>query len=787
MKPILLGVFVCLFTLYGSQAQEIHSEKLKFLGNKNIAPVVYLQNGVPSGVAVDIVRALEKHMPQAIEIEVMDWTEAQQLVARGEADALIQINQTEERAKIYDFSELLLESQFSIFVRVSKMGISGLSSLRGLRVGVEAGGLPEQVLKDSPLIKLTKIPDFIGGFRLLSEAEIDAVVVDYRVGSYILAVNDIWNIKVSGEPIALSYSAFAVKKGSAKLLNDINNALKIIKEDGTYQEIIRKWTPKEGIFRTKEQIDRIFYSAVIFVVFLMLLIAVAWTVTLVRELRRRKGAEEKLREQYFTLLGIIDNTDALIYSVDRHYRYACFNQGHADAMKALYGTDIQKDHSMLEYITESVKRENVKSNLDRALVGERVFMDELWSDQCFQTSFSPIFTDTEIIGVAAFAHDISERARTNEELRRKNRELKAISEFNQILMRSEDEATLLKDVCRIVCDEAGYRMAWVGYAENDDSMTIRPMAWAGYEEGYLSDANITWSDTERGGGASGTAIRNGKGVYVDDFATDPGAIPWRETALQRGYRSSIALPLKDENSKAFGVLNIYSSVPNAFTPDEMRLLGELSDDLAFGIVVLRARVEYKRAEENLKRMNERFLLATTAARVGVWDWDIQKNSLVWDDIMYALYGVKREEFTGAYEAWLKGLHPDDRAASDELSKLARLGEREYDTEFRVVWPDGSIHYLKAYGQIVRDSDGKPSRMTGINYEVTERVETEKELRKLNDELERRVRDRTVELENTNRDLENMNRLFVGRELRMKELKAMIAELEKKGHMKDSET
>jgi len=320
-------------------------------------------------------------------------------------------------------------------------------------------------------------------------------------------------------------------------------------------------------------------------------------------------------------------------------------------------------------------------------------------------------------------------------------------------------------------------MAWVGYADNDDAMIVRPMAWAGYEEGYLSDANITWANTEWGRGASGLAMRNGEGVSIVDFETDPRAIPWRDIALRRGYRSSVALPLKDENSKVFGVLNIYSSVPNAFTPVEMRLLSELSDDLAFGIVVLRARAEYKKTEESLRRINERFLLATTAARVGVWDWDIRKNILVWDDIMYELYGVRREDFNGAYEAWLKGLHPDDRAESDEISRLARLGKQEYDTEFRVIWPNGIIHYLKAYGQIVRDADGMPLRMTGINFDITERVETEKELRKLNEELEKRVKDRTVELENANLDLENMNRLFVGRELRMKELKARIAKLE----------
>ncbi|MFZ1546561.1 MAG: PAS domain S-box protein, partial [Candidatus Nitrotoga sp.] len=137
--------------------------------------------------------------------------------------------------------------------------------------------------------------------------------------------------------------------------------------------------------------------------------------------------------------------------------------------------------------------------------------------------------------------------------------------------------------------------------------------------------------------------------------------------------------------------------------------------------------ERKRAEQNLRQINERFSLAVRAARLGVWDWDIQKDELVWDDGMYELYGVKREDFAGAYEAWLKGIHPDDRASGDEISQQSRRGEREYDTEFRVIWPDGSIHHLKAYGQVMRDADGKPLRMTGVNYDITKRKQAEEAL------------------------------------------------------------
>ena len=130
----------------------------------------------------------------------------------------------------------------------------------------------------------------------------------------------------------------------------------------------------------------------------------------------------------------------------------------------------------------------------------------------------------------------------------------------------------------------------------------------------------------------------------------------------------------------------------------------------------------------LERMNERFSLAANAARLGVWDWDIRKNELAWDDRMYELYGVKREDCAGAGEALLKGVHPDDRAFSDEISIQVRRGEREYETEFRVVWPDGSIHHLKSYGRLVRDADGKPLRMTGVNYDITESKRAQESLK-----------------------------------------------------------
>ena len=98
---------------------------------------------------------------------------------------------------------------------------------------------------------------------------------------------------------------------------------------------------------------------------------------------------------------------------------------------------------------------------------------------------------------------------------------------------------------------------------------------------------------------------------------------------------------------------------------------------------------------SVSRANERFLTATTAGGVGVWDWDVPNNLLVWDEVMYQLYGLQEADFGGAYEAWSVAIHPEDKAATEADIQAALRGEREYAPRFRVIWPDGSIHHIKA--------------------------------------------------------------------------------------------
>jgi signal transduction histidine kinase/CheY-like chemotaxis protein len=209
-------------------------------------------------------------------------------------------------------------------------------------------------------------------------------------------------------------------------------------------------------------------------------------------------------------------------------------------------------------------------------------------------------TDRPLL-VRAIRYSI-QRLAAEEELRRVNRALKVSSECNQALVHATEETELLQNICRNIVEIGGYRLAWVGYAESDEYKSVRPVAQAGFEEGYLEAAKISWADTLRGRGPTGRAIRTGKYQIAQNFHTDPDLAPWRDQAIKRGFASSIAIPLAF-HGQVFGALTVYAPETNAFSQEEIKLLIEMGDDLAYGIMSLRTRKAHLEAENRIVSTN----------------------------------------------------------------------------------------------------------------------------------------------------------------------------------------
>ncbi len=222
-------------------------------------------------------------------------------------------------------------------------------------------------------------------------------------------------------------------------------------------------------------------------------------------------------------------------------------------------------------------------------------------------------------------NDVTAQRHNQHELKRTNRALKLLSRCSDARFRAQDENQLLNDVCQIAVEVAGYRMAWVGYAENDPGKRIRDVAVAGAELGYLAEIELSWSEDHRSGrGPAGRTIRSGTAQLqptIDDTAI---GFHFVDAALARGYRAVVCLPLRTDGH-TFGLLGLYSAEVEHVSPNELNLLQQLADDLAFGISTLRARDELRRDSlahmSHLEQM-QALSAATLAANTRIDDPDL---------------------------------------------------------------------------------------------------------------------------------------------------------------------
>ncbi|MBF0340473.1 MAG: PAS domain S-box protein [Magnetococcales bacterium] len=197
-----------------------------------------------------------------------------------------------------------------------------------------------------------------------------------------------------------------------------------------------------------------------------------------------------------------------------------------------------------------------------------------------------------------FARDIRPRKQAERTIRRANRTLLTLSHGNETMIKATSEQELLKRICRLIVEQGGYRMAWVGFATADGH--ILPAEQYGFSDGYLDNLEITWDDSDKGRGPTGTAYRTGKPILAREIGTDPSFIPWRQEATRRGYVSSLALPLPVDDLLPLGTLNIYSGAQDSFDSEEIQLLENLANNLAFGILKFREAEERRRAQRAMQ-------------------------------------------------------------------------------------------------------------------------------------------------------------------------------------------
>ncbi len=321
------------------------------------------------------------------------------------------------------------------------------------------------------------------------------------------------------------------------------------------------------------------------------------------DITERRRAEEQIRKTSTELQGILDNSPALIYLKDPDGRYVFVNRRwtelfHIASEKIQGKTDFElfPQEAACQFVAND--QSVVESAQALEFEEEATLADGVHYYQ--STKLALRDSNGGFYALCGISMDISERKRAEGALRQTNRALGVLSHCNSAVVHATEEQALLDEVCRVAVGPAGYKLAWVGYADQDERRTVRPVASAGAAEGFLDRVHVSWADNPYGRGAIGTAIREGRPMVVRHLLTNPAYSIWREFIEPRNFESILALPLRQGDS-VFGALAIYAEEPEAFDSAEVELLAELSDNLAHGILSLRARNERADALAALER------------------------------------------------------------------------------------------------------------------------------------------------------------------------------------------
>jgi diguanylate cyclase (GGDEF)-like protein/PAS domain S-box-containing protein len=322
--------------------------------------------------------------------------------------------------------------------------------------------------------------------------------------------------------------------------------------------------------------------------------------------------------------------------------------------------------------------------------------------------------------------DISERKRTEERLARLTHARGVMAECNHVLVHATDESGMLENMCRIVVDSGGYKMAWVGLATGDPKRPVYPAAHAGFGDDAPMSSPVGWTADGRYQGFMNDAIKTGEPYIAQHILNDPAHVRRRGRAAQHGFQSSIALPLKNASS-VLGAIAIYAREPDAFDGDEIALLIELTNDIAFGIVNLRTRVARSDAEMALQESERRFRDIFNQAAVGITRVDLNGVLVEVNQKFCDMLGYHRDDLIGKS---IKDItHPDDYGQGSQYrGQLTERTMKSVAGEKRFVRRDGTTMWARRTMSAACDEEGSPQYVISVVEDITERKQAEEALR-----------------------------------------------------------
>jgi len=436
-------------------------------------------------------------------------------------------------------------------------------------------------------------------------------------------------------------------------------------------------------------------------------------------LKSRDHAERTVRDRDRQVRYIIDNTDAVIYIKDKAGRFLMVNRRFEQLFNISNDEAIGKtDHDIFpkEHADKFQKNDLKVIQDEKSLEIQEIAPHEDGLHTYISQKFPLYDAEQVLYGVCGISTDITERKHAEENLDKANRLYATLSQINQAIVRAQDKQKLFQEICNIAVKFGKFRLAWIGFIDEEKQL-VKPAAFSGEGSDYLQQIKISLADKLTARGPTGRAIHEGKSIVFNDLENNPDFAPWCERALEKGYRSSGAFPIRLNNT-VIGALNVYAVEPHFFDEDEIDLLEEAALDISFALEKFKEEDKRKQAEQALRESEEKFRTLTVSSPVGMFLNDAQGNAIYINEKCAELVGMPAEEALNL--DWVSAIHPDDRErVTTEWAKAVKNGE-EFHLEYRWVHADGKVVWT--LGDIVPaiGSDGKITVYIGTLTDITER-------------------------------------------------------------------